>query len=75
MSNQSEIIKRDGLLTAQDAANAIGVHISTVYRWIYSGKLAGSKIGFFVYVKADDLLSQYQGSPEIQKRIRQAVQA
>lgn len=70
MTVQDNLLKKEGLIKTRDASLAIGVHISTIYRWIKAGKICGIKVGSFWYVQKEELAEIYSGVPIIQKRIR-----
>lgn len=65
-------MREDGYITASSAADAVGVHITTLYRWVESGKLTGTQVGRAWFVRVHDLLDMYSNAPGIQRRIRAA---
>lgn len=66
-------LREDGYITARAAATATGHAIQTIYRWCYSGKLVGKKVNDWWYVKAENLVDLFDGAPEVQAKIRQAL--
>jgi excisionase family DNA binding protein len=68
-----EIMRRDGFIRARLAAEAVGVHLTTIYRWVYDGKLASSKVGNSRFISVTDLLEMFASSPSIQQRVRRAA--
>lgn len=66
-------LKEDGYITARSAANATGLAIQTIYRWVYKGKLTGTKIGDNWFIEVEDLLTHFEAFPSVQKKIRQEL--
>lgn len=52
----SEAMKNAGYITASEAARAAGVTIQTIYKWIESGKVKGTKSADHWYVDAGSLV-------------------
>lgn len=50
------------LLRAEDVAEIIGVHASTVYRWLQAGNLRGFRIGRVVRIRRVDLAAFVQAN-------------
>lgn len=53
MQNGSPALPR--LLSAQDAADYLGVHINTMRRLLASGQIPGKRIGGSWYINAEQL--------------------
>jgi excisionase family DNA binding protein len=49
--------EKDELITTRQAANLLQTHVSTIYRWILSGKLPAWRRGGRHVVKKADLLA------------------
>ena len=41
-ADRKDLVRMKGLLTAQQAADSLGVHFTTVYNWYHDGKMQGS---------------------------------
>ena len=54
MSKEPLSIATD-LVTVLQAAKEIGVHFTTVYRWIDTGTISGIKIGGIMFVPKSEL--------------------
>jgi len=55
----------DGLLTLYEAAEQLGVHYMTVYRYVRTGRLPGRKVGVEWRVEPDDLAAFRAGSSNL----------
>ena len=49
------IISTDGLLSVPQAAKELGVHFTTLYRWINKGIIRPFRIGSQVFLTVDEL--------------------
>ncbi|MGZ4704804.1 MAG: B12-binding domain-containing protein, partial [Acidimicrobiales bacterium] len=54
----------DGLITLYEAAEQLGVHYMTVYRYVRTGRLPGRKVGVEWRVEPDDLATFMAESTE-----------
>jgi len=52
---QRVTIESDELVTVPQAAKAIGVHFTTVYRWIEAGTMLSAKFGGIVFVPKNEI--------------------
>jgi excisionase family DNA binding protein len=68
---QRAIMLQDGYITTAEAAEAMGVNVSTVYRWVKTGQIVGTRVGRSWYVRTEDLIERYASSPTIQQRLRE----
>ncbi len=68
---QRAILLQDGYITTADAAEAMGVNVSTVYRWVKTGQIVGTRVGRSWYVRIEDLIKKHASSPTIQQRLRE----
>lgn len=67
---QAAIMFKDGFITTAVAAEAIGVNVSTVYRWVKTEHIEGKQVGRSWYVRVKELIDKHEGAPTIQKRLR-----
>ena len=68
LSSRDSIMHKDcGFISASYASKKLGVHVTTLYRWIDSGKLEGCRIGGRRFVK-HEALKEYIGQ-DISKAI------
>ena len=51
------LVETDELTTARDAAKTLGVHFTTVYRWIKAGKLWAIRIGGIDYLHTSEIMA------------------
>lgn len=54
------VISTEDLVSVPQAAKELGVHFTTVYRWIKKGKIQPFTIGTQVFITAADLKSLKQ---------------
>lgn len=54
---QPEMMRQKGYCTAAEAAQALGVHLSSIYRAEERGAVKGSQLGRNRYVQIDSLVS------------------
>ena len=70
-----KMMKDEGYLPASEAARAVGVNPTTIYRWVERGLLRAkvlSKRNRFVSI--EDLLDMHEALPAVQQAIRKAAQ-
>ena len=70
---QAAIMLQDGFITTAVAADAMGVNVSTVYRWVKTGQIVGTRVGRSWYVRVEDLVEKHASSPTIQQRLRELL--
>lgn len=70
---QAGIMLQDGFITTAVAAEAMGVNVSTVYRWVKTGQIVGTRVGRSWYVRVEDLVDKHASSPTIQQRLRELL--
>lgn len=70
---QAGIMLQDGFITTAIAAEAMGVNVSTVYRWVKTGQIVGTRVGRSWYVRVEDLVEKHASSPTIQQRLRELL--
>lgn len=70
---QAAIMLQDGFITTATAAEAMGVNVSTVYRWVKTGQIVGTRVGRSWYVRVEDLVEKHASSPTIQQRLRELL--
>jgi len=70
---QAAIMLQDGFITTAIAAEAMGVNVSTVYRWVKTGQIVGTRVGRSWYVRVEDLVEKHASSPTIQQRLRELL--
>ena len=59
-SNIDQTMAGRGYLPAQAAADAVGVHLSTIYRAIQSGHVTGQRCGRHWYATVESVVNYYQ---------------
>lgn len=47
---QTEMMRKDGYVTAAEVARAIGIELSTAHKWIHTDKMPGKRFGWNWYV-------------------------
>jgi hypothetical protein len=47
---QTEMMRKDGYVTAAEVARAIGIDLSTAHNWIQDGRMPGGHFGWGWYV-------------------------
>lgn len=67
--SQDAIMRQSGWISCADAAEAAGVHISTVYRLIERGEVEGATAGGKRYVCRKSLATYYEDAPPIKLRV------
>jgi excisionase family DNA binding protein len=67
---QAAIMFKDGFITTAVAAEAIGVNVSTVYRWVKTEHIEGKQVGRSWYVRVAELIEKHEGAPSIQQRLK-----
>ena len=67
---QAAIMFKDGFITTAVAAEAIGVNVSTVYRWVKTDHIEGKQVGRSWYVCIKELIAKHKGASSIQRRLR-----
>jgi len=56
------VVKKRNLLTAQQTASRLGIHINTLYQWIHKGIVPAHKVGILRwFIKVDDLQALLNG--------------
>ncbi len=70
---QAAIMLQDGFITTAVAADAMGINVSTVYRWVKTGQIVGTRVGRSWYVRVEDLVEKHASSPTIQQRLRELL--
>lgn len=55
MAVQKVTISSDDLMTVAQAAKAIGVHFTTIYRWIEAGRILSAEFGGIVFVPKSEV--------------------
>jgi len=60
METQARKLARSGYMTAREAADLIGRHVTSVYRMVQAGTVDGLHIGRSWYVQRDSL-ARYLG--------------
>lgn len=70
---QAGIMLQDGFITTAVAAEAMGVNVSTVYRWVKTGQIVGTRVGRSWYVRVEDLVEKHTSSPTIQQRLKKLL--
>lgn len=58
LSKQAEMMEAKGWMLASTAAERLGVHITTIYRWIDGGKVEGTGPSHRRYVKVASLIAK-----------------
>lgn len=58
---QAQVTQEENYLTAQEAADKLGVNDSTLWRWNKSGYLKRIKVGNAVRYRESDVLSLMEG--------------
>ncbi len=58
MDKQTEMMEANGWIPASQAADAVGVNVTTIYRWIEEGKVEGTKPSNRWYVKVASLAAK-----------------
>lgn len=73
---QRKLMAERGYVTAADAAEATGSHISSFYKWVSEGRITGSRIGNHWFVEVESVvrhLSSTGTDPVILKRLRDTL--
>lgn len=65
--SQKELMQEKGFIAAADAARILGRHISSVHRMFQTGKVEGMRVGIYLYIKKNSLVSYLtpQGAQEL----------
>lgn len=67
--SEKQVMAEGGWVPANDAAQALGVELSTVHRRVQGGKLKGQRVGSRLYVSGAELLAGVVGSP-LERQVR-----
>jgi excisionase family DNA binding protein len=54
----TEKLQKGGVVTVMDAAKHIGVHFTTVYRWVEKGEIAYFQLGNILFIPTVEVLKK-----------------
>lgn len=72
--SRTEMLRREGLITAARAAELTGWTLQTIHRHLAARKLDGARVGARWYVKAVSLAEMHRGVPALYRKILAEVQ-
>lgn len=71
---QVALMREHGMIPVSQVARIIGVHVSTVYRWIDTQWIKAERLNNHWYIDAEHLADRYTHLPIIEKELIAALE-